>query len=172
MRQKPARFISSIFCTSRTLAQMRNQGAEGGGLQFLGGGGVQYGVAHKRSPAHTGVVEDANANFLRRIYGAAIAAASPALCVPPNLPKPGPGRNIVIGAGKAAAAMAAAVEAAWDWGRFRRRGRYPLRPCRAHAKNSRAAGGAPGAGCRQRGRGTGNSGGSDRATRPKTRWWR
>jgi glycerate 2-kinase len=63
-------------------------------------------------------VEDANAKFLRRIYGAAIAAASPALCVPPNLPKPGPGRNIVIGAGKAAAAMAAAVEAAWDGAEF------------------------------------------------------
>jgi hydroxypyruvate reductase len=59
-------------------------------------------------------VEDANANFLRRIYGAAVAAASPALCVPPNLPRPGPGRNIVIGAGKAAAAMAAAVESSWD----------------------------------------------------------
>jgi glycerate 2-kinase len=59
-------------------------------------------------------VEDANANFLRRIYGAAIAAASPALCVPPNLPKPGAGRNIIIGAGKAAAAMAAAVETTWD----------------------------------------------------------
>jgi len=58
-------------------------------------------------------VEDANANFLRRIYGAAIAAASPALCVPPKLPKPGTGRNIIIGAGKAAAAMAAAVETAW-----------------------------------------------------------
>lgn len=58
-------------------------------------------------------MEDANANFLRRIYGAAIAAASPALCVPPSLPKPGPGRNIIIGAGKAAAAMAAATETAW-----------------------------------------------------------
>jgi glycerate 2-kinase len=63
-------------------------------------------------------VEDANANFLRRIYGAAIAAASPALCVPPNLPKPGPGRNIVIGAGKAAASMAAAVETTWDGANF------------------------------------------------------
>ncbi len=63
-------------------------------------------------------MEDANAKFLRRIYGAAIAAASPALCVPPNLPTPGPGRNIVIGAGKAAAAMAAAVETAWDGANF------------------------------------------------------
>lgn len=63
-------------------------------------------------------MEDANANFLRRIYGAAVAAASPALCVPPNLPKPGPGRNIVIGAGKAAAAMAAAVETSWNGANF------------------------------------------------------
>lgn len=63
-------------------------------------------------------MEDANAKFLRRIYGAAVAAASPALCVPPNLPKPGAGRNIVIGAGKAAAAMAAAVEAAWNGANF------------------------------------------------------
>jgi glycerate 2-kinase len=63
-------------------------------------------------------VEDANAKFLRRIYGAAVAAASPAVCVPPNLPKPGPGRNIIIGAGKAAAAMAAAVESAWAGANF------------------------------------------------------
>ncbi|HTQ71114.1 MAG TPA: DUF4147 domain-containing protein [Acidocella sp.] len=51
--------------------------------------------------------------YLRCLFGTAIAAADPALCVPPNLPQPGPGRNIVIGAGKAAAAMAAALEAAW-----------------------------------------------------------
>jgi len=63
-------------------------------------------------------VKDANANFLRRIYGAATAAASPALCVPPSLPKPGRGRNIIIGAGKAAAAMAVAVEAAWEGADF------------------------------------------------------
>ena len=43
-------------------------------------------------------MEDANAKFLRRIYAAAIAAATPALCVPPSLPKPDTGRNIVIGA--------------------------------------------------------------------------
>ncbi len=58
-------------------------------------------------------MEDDNARFLRRVFGAAIAAADPALCVPPSLPRPGSGRNIVIGAGKAAAAMAAAVETAW-----------------------------------------------------------
>jgi len=51
--------------------------------------------------------------MLRRIFGAAIAAANPALRVAPHLPAPSSGRNIVIGAGKAAASMAAAVEAAW-----------------------------------------------------------
>ncbi len=56
---------------------------------------------------------DHNAEILRRIFQATIAAADPALCVPRHLPAPGPGRNIVIGAGKAASAMAAAVEAAW-----------------------------------------------------------
>ena len=44
---------------------------------------------------------------------AAIDAASPALCLPPHLPAPPAGRTIVVGAGKAAAAMAAAVEAHW-----------------------------------------------------------
>jgi glycerate 2-kinase len=58
-------------------------------------------------------VEDDKRIVLRRIFGAAIAAANPALCLPAYLPPPGPGRNIVIGAGKAAAAMAAALEAAW-----------------------------------------------------------
>jgi hydroxypyruvate reductase len=45
---------------------------------------------------------------------AAIASAQPALCVPPHLPKRPKGRTIVVGGGKASAAMARAVEAAWD----------------------------------------------------------
>ncbi|MEM9682117.1 MAG: glycerate kinase [Pseudomonadota bacterium] len=46
---------------------------------------------------------------------AAIASAQPATCVPPHLPSPPTmGRTIVIGAGKASAAMARAVEQAWD----------------------------------------------------------
>ncbi|WP_298215073.1 glycerate kinase [Acidocella sp.] len=52
--------------------------------------------------------------YLRGLLDAAITASLPAKCLPPCLPPPGPGRNIVIGAGKAAAAMAAALEAAWD----------------------------------------------------------
>jgi hydroxypyruvate reductase len=47
------------------------------------------------------------------MFDAAVAAASPSLCVPPHLPHPPKGRTIVIGAGKAAASMAAAVEAHW-----------------------------------------------------------
>ncbi len=57
-------------------------------------------------------------DFLRRLFGAAIAAANPAICVPLSLPEPGPGRNIVVGAGKAAAAMAVALESAWDGAAF------------------------------------------------------
>jgi hydroxypyruvate reductase len=47
------------------------------------------------------------------MLGAAIAAALPERCLPPWLPPPPRGRLIVIGAGKAAASMAAAVEANW-----------------------------------------------------------
>ncbi|MDP2793300.1 MAG: glycerate kinase [Sulfurisoma sp.] len=53
------------------------------------------------------------AAFLKELFGAAVAAVSPAVCVPPHLPAPPRGRTLVIGAGKAAAAMAAAVEAHW-----------------------------------------------------------
>src|ERR1700680_2483718 len=45
--------------------------------------------------------------LLRSLFDAAVAAADPRLCVPPHLPSPPNGRTIVIGAGKAAAAMAA-----------------------------------------------------------------
>ena len=54
--------------------------------------------------------------LLRRMFDAAVASAQPAHCVPPHLPTPqslGTGRLIVIGAGKASAAMARAVEDAW-----------------------------------------------------------
>ena len=51
--------------------------------------------------------------LLRRMFDAAIASAQPALCVPPHLPEPPRGRLIVIGAGKASAAMAQAVEEHW-----------------------------------------------------------
>lgn len=51
--------------------------------------------------------------LLRRLFDAAIASAQPAVCVPPHLPSPPRGRVIVVGAGKASAAMARAVEQHW-----------------------------------------------------------
>jgi glycerate 2-kinase len=47
------------------------------------------------------------------MFDAAIASAQPAVCVPPHLPHAPRGRLIVIGAGKASAAMARAVELNW-----------------------------------------------------------
>ncbi len=52
-------------------------------------------------------------SLLRAMFDAAVAAASPDKAVPPNLPLPPKGRAVVVGAGKAAAAMARAVEAHW-----------------------------------------------------------
>ena len=51
--------------------------------------------------------------LLRPLFDAAIAAADPACCLPPFLPPSPKGRTIVVGAGKAAAAMARAVEQHW-----------------------------------------------------------
>ena len=51
--------------------------------------------------------------LLRRMFDAAVNAAAPDLAVPANLPPPPRGRTVVVGAGKAAAAMARAVEARW-----------------------------------------------------------
>jgi len=51
--------------------------------------------------------------LLRLMFDAAIAAAQPALCLPRFLPPPPRGRVIVIGAGKASAAMAQALETHW-----------------------------------------------------------
>lgn len=55
-------------------------------------------------------------SLLRRLFDTAVDAAQPARCVPDALPAPPSGRTVVIGAGKAAAAMAAAVEDGWSDG--------------------------------------------------------
>ena len=52
--------------------------------------------------------------LLRRLFDAAVAAADPMRCVPPHLPPPPKGRTLVVGAGKASAAMARAVEEHWS----------------------------------------------------------
>lgn len=53
--------------------------------------------------------------LLREMFGAAVEAAMPRTCVPPFLPDPsGIERLVVVGAGKASAAMARAVEDNWQ----------------------------------------------------------
>lgn len=52
-------------------------------------------------------------DLLLESFRAAVAAADPAHILPPHLPAPPPGRTLVVGGGKAAASMAAAVEAHW-----------------------------------------------------------
>jgi len=52
--------------------------------------------------------------LLLDMFQAAVNAAAPALCVPAHLPPRPKGRTIVVGAGKAAASMAAVVEAHWN----------------------------------------------------------
>src|SRR5713226_365174 len=51
--------------------------------------------------------------LLRAMFDAALHAADPARALPRRLPPPPRGRTVVIGAGKAAAAMAKAVEQHW-----------------------------------------------------------
>ncbi len=52
-------------------------------------------------------------DFLRALFASAVTSVSASACVPPRLPVPPKGRTVAIGAGKAAAAMAAAVETHW-----------------------------------------------------------
>lgn len=52
-------------------------------------------------------------SFLHEMFRSALSAADPLKVVPPHLPPRPPGRLIVIGAGKASAAMAVAVESHW-----------------------------------------------------------
>lgn len=66
------------------------------------------------------MIEDPRA-FLKRLYEAAVAAADPAKVMADHLPPVVAGRTVVVGAGKASAAMAAAFEDAWI-----RAGRGPL----------------------------------------------
>ncbi|PTQ77243.1 hydroxypyruvate reductase [Nitrosomonas oligotropha] len=52
-------------------------------------------------------------DYLLESFSVAVKAANPAHIVPQHLPNPPAGRTLVVGAGKAAAAMAQAVENAW-----------------------------------------------------------
>ena len=50
------------------------------------------------------------ADRLRDMFDAAVKAADPAHCLAAHLPEPPAGRTLVIGAGKAGASMARALE--------------------------------------------------------------
>lgn len=52
-------------------------------------------------------------DLLASMFQAAIEAAQPHRCIPEHLPEPPKGRLVIIGAGKASAAMAQAVEQHW-----------------------------------------------------------
>jgi hydroxypyruvate reductase len=52
-------------------------------------------------------------DFMLAAFRTALAAASPQALLPPHLPAPPRGRTLVVGGGKAAAAMAKAVEDRW-----------------------------------------------------------
>jgi hydroxypyruvate reductase len=66
-----------------------------------------------RHDADVSVSSDPRA-FLRHLFDAAVASAQPALALPPCLPPKPAGRTIVVGAGKASASMARALEDRWD----------------------------------------------------------
>src|SRR6266550_344395 len=51
--------------------------------------------------------------LLRALFDAALAAADPARAIAPHIPASVSGRTVVVGAGKASAAMARAFEKAW-----------------------------------------------------------
>jgi glycerate 2-kinase len=57
---------------------------------------------------------EATRRLLRSMFDAAVAAAMPDQCVPQNLPAKPKGRTIVVGTGKASAAMAQALEKSWN----------------------------------------------------------
>lgn len=52
--------------------------------------------------------------FLQQLFEVAVEAALPRQVLPPFLPQPPAGRTLVIGAGKAASAMAQVVDAQWE----------------------------------------------------------
>ena len=52
-------------------------------------------------------------DFLAHLYRVAVERALPLASMGPYLPKPPKGRTLVLGAGKAGGAMAAAVDALW-----------------------------------------------------------
>ena len=106
------------------------------------------GPAHRVPGKRRGDAVTDDRDLLQRMFAAAIGAVDPLKILAPDLPAPPKGRTIVVGAGKAAAAMAKAVEDDWP-GAARRPGRHALRPRPAVPAHRGGRGGASGAGRRR-----------------------
>jgi glycerate 2-kinase len=74
---------------------------------------LPYNAGHVPIVLHHRAMTPPPRTLLRSLFDAALGAADPACCVPPHLPPPPKGRTVVVGAGKAAAKMARAVEDHW-----------------------------------------------------------
>jgi hydroxypyruvate reductase len=85
------------------------------GCEYLPAGSTQMGLGWWAAQTGSARAAPPPSVLLRQMFDAAVASVQPAVCVPPHVPKPSevPGRLVVIGAGKASAAMAQAVEAHW-----------------------------------------------------------
>jgi glycerate 2-kinase len=70
-------------------------------------------VSHRNAVDRIVWSDEAARLLLRRMFDAAVHAANPLYVLAKHLPEPPAGRCIVVGAGKAAASMAVAVDAAW-----------------------------------------------------------
>ena len=91
-------------------------------------------------------MRDQDRQLLQEMFEAAVHAAEPGAAMRPFLPARPRGRVVVVGAGKGAAQMAAALEDLWD-GPLEGGGGHPLRVRRADAGHPGRGGVAPGAGC-------------------------
>jgi glycerate 2-kinase len=68
----------------------------------------------RMNPTQSNLNGDTPRVFLQRLFSAAVASVDPLVAVPRHLPAPPKGRTIVVGAGKASARMALAVERHWQ----------------------------------------------------------
>src|ERR1700728_1719396 len=67
---------------------------------------------HNKPDATATPANDTSARqLLESLFRAAVAAAHPSACLPPNLPAPTQGRLIILAAGKAAGSMVEVAEA-------------------------------------------------------------
>ena len=64
-------------------------------------------------PSNTGWTDSRTRALLRSLFDAAVVSADPGAALLRHLPEKPKGRCVVVGAGKASVAMAAALDAAW-----------------------------------------------------------